>query len=895
MSDPFARLTTALAEQYVIEREAGVGGMATVFVARDVKHDRHVALKVLKPELAALLGVERFLSEIRVTAQLQHPHILPLFDSGQAGGLIYYVMPHVEGESLRQRLTREKQLPLETAIEITRAVASALDYAHRHGVIHRDIKPENILFQDGEAVVADFGIALALSAAGGSRLTETGLSLGTPQYMSPEQATGDRALDARSDIYSLASVLYEMLAGEPPHTGPTVQSVIAKVLTDRPRPLRALRDSVPAAVEAAVHKALAKVPADRFASAAEFAEALTSPAAMSVALEIPMVAGHRPRAPRVAVARWALVLIVVGAGVWGWLRPTAKPAAAPVVRFSLVFPPGFQPHDGRGSPVALSPDGSRIVYVGSDSMGGTWLFSRGFERLDPTVVPGTQGAAQPFFSPDGQWIGFWQDGRLRKVSLSGGAVATICEVPGVVGLFPSLEGATWGAGDVIVFGGSGSLYRVAAAGGKPEVVATPDTTRGQAYRWPDFLPDGRALLFTLADGSGPSLATLSLEDHRVRPLGQTGSSPHYAEGVVTFTQSDGTLFAAPFDLRRVRFSGPPEPVAEGVRVGAVLAAKLGVSRTGALAYLTGSTALRELVMVDRTGRQQVLPAPPDRYFAPRFSPDGRRVAVAVSHGTGGVLTGDIWVYELGARNLSRLTFDSINAFPEWMPGGRRVAFVRVFAVNREALFQIAADGSGVPETLLIRPQPVWEVQFTADGHTMVFRENHPRTGRDIWMAPLDHPQTATPLLRTPFEERGIALSPDSRWLAYASNETGGNEVYVRQLREGSARWRVSVRGGTEPRWGRAGRELFFRNGDSVYAVAMQLGADVRAGPPRLLFGGKYQTSVNASNVFYDVSPDGSRFLMVREVTSTGAEELTVVLHGLDQIGRQLTGEVPAAR
>jgi eukaryotic-like serine/threonine-protein kinase len=317
MSDPFARLTTALAEQYVIEREAGVGGMATVFVARDVKHDRLVALKVLKPELAALLGVERFLSEIRVTAHLQHPHILPLFDSGQAGALIYYVMPHVEGESLRQRLAREKQLPLDTAIEITRAVASALDYAHRHGVIHRDIKPENILFQDGQAVVADFGIALALSAAGGSRLTETGLSLGTPQYMSPEQATGDRALDARSDIYSLASVLYEMLAGEPPHTGPTVQSVIAKVLTDRPRLLRALRDSVPAAVETAVHKALAKVPADRFASAAEFADALTSPAAMSGALEIPMVADHQPRAPRVAVARWALVLLVVGAGAWG--------------------------------------------------------------------------------------------------------------------------------------------------------------------------------------------------------------------------------------------------------------------------------------------------------------------------------------------------------------------------------------------------------------------------------------------------------------------------------------------------------------------------------------------------------------------------------------------------
>src|SRR5437870_8109687 len=277
MADVRERLEGALAEQYAIERQLGAGGMATVYLARDLKHDRHVAVKVLRPELAAVLGIDRFLSEIRVTAHLQHPHILPLFDSGQAGGLIYYVMPYVEGESLRQRLEREKELPIEEALRVARGVASALDYAHRHGVIHRDIKPENILFQDGQAVVADFGIALALSAAAGSRLTETGLSLGTPQYMSPEQATGDRLIDARSDIYSLAAVLYEMLAGEPPHTGPTVQSVIAKVVTDRPRPLRQLRASVTPHVEAAVLKALAKVPADRFQTAAQFVDALARP------------------------------------------------------------------------------------------------------------------------------------------------------------------------------------------------------------------------------------------------------------------------------------------------------------------------------------------------------------------------------------------------------------------------------------------------------------------------------------------------------------------------------------------------------------------------------------------------------------------------------------------
>src|SRR5216110_1969425 len=343
MSDVLERLGAALAEHYAIERQVGAGGMATVYLARDLKHDRAVALKVLRPELAAVLGIERFLSEIRVTAHLQHPHILPLFDSGQAGGLIYYVMPHVEGESLRQRLEREKQLPIEEALMLAGGVASALDYAHRHGVNHRDIKPENVLFQDGQAVVADFGIALALSAAGGSRLTETGLSLGTPQYMSPEQATGDRLIDARSDIYSLASVLYEMLAGEPPHTGPTIQSVIAKVLTDRPRPLRALRDAVPPHVESAIQKALAKVPADRFASALQFAEALTPAGGVSEAVAAPAIGAPRLGTPRMVIASWTLAVLAIGAAAWGWLRSPSRPPAAPVVRFSLSFGIGFQP------------------------------------------------------------------------------------------------------------------------------------------------------------------------------------------------------------------------------------------------------------------------------------------------------------------------------------------------------------------------------------------------------------------------------------------------------------------------------------------------------------------------------------------------------------------------
>ncbi|MGE5099211.1 MAG: serine/threonine-protein kinase, partial [Deltaproteobacteria bacterium] len=337
LMDSVASLNSALAGRYAIEREVGAGGMATVYLARDLRHDRHVALKLLNPELGAVLGVERFLSEIKVTANLQHPNLLPLFDSGEAGGLLFYVMPFVEGESLRARLEREKQLPIDQAIHIAVAVAAALDYAHRHGVIHRDLKPENILLHEGEPLVADFGIALAVSNAGGGRITQTGLSLGTPQYMSPEQATGDRAIDGRTDIYSLGAVLYEMLSGEPPHTGATAQAIIARLMTEDPRPLTLIRRNVPAHVEAAVARALEKMPADRFTTAEQFREALTNPRSTSP-VTAAAARGRRPsRLARYApwvVAGVSLALVAILAAN----RPSAAPASRHLTRFTMRLP-----------------------------------------------------------------------------------------------------------------------------------------------------------------------------------------------------------------------------------------------------------------------------------------------------------------------------------------------------------------------------------------------------------------------------------------------------------------------------------------------------------------------------------------------------------------------------
>ncbi|HEY6061244.1 MAG TPA: serine/threonine-protein kinase, partial [Gemmatimonadales bacterium] len=396
------RLASALADRYRIERELGAGGMATVYLAQDLKHDRKVALKVLRPELAAVIGADRFLKEIKVTANLQHPHILGLIDSGEVDSLLYYVMPYVEGESLRERLTREKQLPVDDAVRITREVASALDYAHRHHVIHRDIKPENILLHEGQALVADFGIALAVSAAGGTRMTETGMSLGTPHYMSPEQAMGEREITARSDVYALGAVAYEMLLGEPPFTGPTAQSIVAKVLTEVPRPLLPQRHTIPPNVEAAVLQALEKLPADRFGTAAEFAAALTDPSRTGTAARtaVPAAPAQRTR-NRVLMMVGALAILAAGFALGGRLRP-ARPE--PVMRFSVTFPSGEAIQSVQTARVAISPDGSRLVYVGPDSGSGTQLWVRPMSSLNSRPLPGTGGAQAPFFNPEGTMV-----------------------------------------------------------------------------------------------------------------------------------------------------------------------------------------------------------------------------------------------------------------------------------------------------------------------------------------------------------------------------------------------------------------------------------------------------------------------------------------------------------
>ena len=551
------RLASALAERYRIERELGQGGMATVYLAQDLRHDRKVAVKVLRPELAAVIGAERFLTEIKTTANLQHPHILPLFDSGEAEGFLFYVMPFVVGETVRDRINREKQFPVADAVRIASEVASALDYAHRQGVIHRDIKPENILLHDGRALVADFGIALAASKAGGTRMTETGMSLGTPHYMSPEQAMGEREITARSDVYALGCVLYEMLTGDPPFTGSTAQAIVARVVTESPRSLTSQRHTIPPQVEAAVLTSLEKLPADRFATAAEFAAALGDPAFAARATAARTISGT---AVRVSTRTRTLLGILGAAAVlfatlaaWGWFRPTPP---APVIRYSMGLPSTQAMRQGiLGVNLAISPDGKRIVYIGPGE-GGDELWVRERDRLDATPLTGTVGATNPFFSPDGERIGYTVNGlQLKVVSVSGGPPITLSTLGGASG-----GGGAWGPDGWIYFDSPLGLSRVQADGGTPALFIPYDSAAGEiGHAWPSALPNGKGLLYRSRRNLDPTdfeIVAFDLKTHERHALTKGLLATYMSPGYLVYLRADGAVLAAPFDQSRLKVTGP---------------------------------------------------------------------------------------------------------------------------------------------------------------------------------------------------------------------------------------------------------------------------------------------------------------------------------------------------
>jgi tRNA A-37 threonylcarbamoyl transferase component Bud32 len=882
MTDTPSHLSTALADRYRIERELGQGGMATVYLAQDLRHDRKVAIKVLRPELSAVIGAERFLREIKTIATLQHPHILGLIDSGEVNGTAYYVMPFVEGESLRDRLQREKQLPIADAVRLATEVAAALDYAHRHGVIHRDIKPENILLHDGSALVADFGIALAVShAGGGSRMTETGMSLGTPHYMSPEQAMGEREITARSDIYALGCVLYEMLTAEPPFEGATAQAIVARVLTESPRSLRPQRKSIPPHVEAAVLTALEKLPADRFESARAFAEALGDPGYAGSpgtgTRVIASVGGAGPwthaRRRLVLGAAALLVALAVGlaAGWAAWRQPA--PAFPPsVLRYSVALTDTTALSEALGVPISYAADGSVFAY---SSRAGLML--RYADRLDPVPVPGGRRGTDPFFSPDGRWLGFRSGGAsLVKVPLGGGAPVTICDsCPGF--------NFGWGSDDTVRYhaapadnGNARVLMAISAQGGRPHEFARPDAASGEAFRAPVLLPGRRTVLFSLYQGTASRLAAIDLGTGAITRFDQAGFGPQWVVGgFVVLGNADGTLIALPFDPDRLRLTGPPVTIARDVSQPDAYSPRAAVSATGSIIYpRSGGGAARRLVLLSRSGQATPLTPDPKIFSSPRFSPDGRRIAIGIEDPA---MSGrDVWVLDVAQRVWSRLTTNGISNRPIWTPDGRRVVYS-----SNDDLWRIAADGSGRPDSLLVTAGSRWPWSVTPDGRTVVFQETG-GAADGIRALDFDSAPAARTIIPAAFGESVPAVSPDGHWLAYQSDQTGQMEVYVQSYPVPGARVPVSLQGGSEPVWAHNGRELFYRSGDSLMAAAVTLSPALAVAGRRRLFSGSFVRG----GVFreYDVAPDDQHFVMI----TGGAAQSTLI--GVENLFRRLEYE-----
>jgi serine/threonine-protein kinase len=886
------RLKEALKDRYVIQSELGEGGMATVYLAADVKHERNVALKVLKPELAAVVGADRFLAEIKTTANLQHPHILALYDSGEADGFLFYVMPYVEGETLQEKLQRERQLPVDEAILIASDMAEALDYAHRNGVIHRDIKPANVLMVEGRPVIADFGIALAVGSAGGARLTETGLSVGTPFYMSPEQATGDQVIGHQSDTYALGCVLYEMLIGEPPYVGATAQAVLGKIIQGGSVSATEHRKAIPAHVDAVIRKSLEKLPADRFASAAGFAGALREPSfrygAVGGASEGPS-RGWTPTTSAVAA------VAVLAVGVLGWVATRPEPPVH-VERF------GFSqvtPEQIPLAPIELGPEGTGMVYYGQrESTGGFQLWYRRYDDLQATPVPNSNGGFNPSISPDGSEVAFNQGDQIWVVPLGGGVSRLVADSaqccpswsPDGEWIYATLVG--------------NRVARVPRGGGAPEIVFD---AAGEAFvGWSRVTPSGRSLVYTLY-GNPIVNGAMDMETGERTVLTEGIMPKPTEEGYLVFSSIGGDILAAPFEEGPFRLTGPAVPLVEGVYLSGEGDPRMSLNAQGSLAYWEGEgNSGAELTWVTRDGVAS--PVDPGWTFNPgggnrgwSLSPDGRFVAVRIGTDAGN----DIWIKELDDGPLTRLTFwEGEDRDPVWLPDSRTVTFLSGMPVDGDTaassadlnLWRQVADGSRPAELVYNHFVGISEAVTSPDGTTAVVRSSGLESvdgGRDIFMVDLAGDGAAEPVLATPFDESAPKLSPDGRWIAYQSNESGQDEIYVRPFPETTdARIQVSAGGGLAPRWARDGSELFYLNAgrEMMGAEVSVVSGEFRVTSRERLFELSPGTLVGDRTTQYDVDAQG-RFLMLR--TATGSEDqvsrMVIVRNFMKEVESRLGG------
>jgi Tol biopolymer transport system component len=883
---------------YEVVAQIGAGGMGEVYQAHDTKLGRDVAIKVLPANFVNdPKRLSRFQREARMLAALNHPNIATIYGLEQTSGAACLVMELVPGETLADRV-KTGPLPIEEALKIGVQIAEALEAAHEKQIIHRDLKPANVkVTPEGKVKVLDFGLAKAFegdSASGDMSNSPTlshaatiqGVILGTAGYMSPEQARG-KAIDKRTDIWAFGCVLYELLTGKQAFHGETFTDITAKILTGVPD-WQALPAEIPEQIRQLLRRCLQKDKALRLRDAGdahiEIEEALASPVTAD------LITGASTKGIRALGRREVIIGVgtllsgVAIGGVAVWNLKTA-PASAPqlVTRTVINLPPGQQMAGMENGPaVALSPDGTRLAYIARQN-GTQQLYLRAMNSLEAKPIPGTDGAFNPFFSPDGLWLGFFAGQKVKKISVNGGAPLTIGDAS-----FP--HGASWSSLGVIAFSPSigSSLKQVPDGGGTPQLLTR--LQKGEVnQRWPEFLPDAKAVLFTgaptNASWNNAEVAVQSVRTGERRNLIQGATHPRYApSGHLVFAQ-EGSLMAVSFDPGGLAITGAAVPILEGVLQSLSSgAAQYSFSATGSLVYVSGGVQAdqRRLVWVTRNGTEQPVAAPARAYVYPRLSPDGQRVGAGV--------TGEetqIWLYDFSRETLTRITFGgSVNQALDWTPDGKRIAVQS----NREGTLNIfwqLADGSGGLEHLVTSEYDNFPMSWSPDGQVLAFGEVNPTTGYDIWMLRLSD-RKAQPFLRTTFNESSARFSPDGRWLAYISDESGRFEIYVQPYPGPGGKWQVSTEGGTEPVWNRNGRELFYRSGDKMMAVDITTQPAFASGKPRMLFEGQYSPAPGTATN-YDVSSDGQRFLMIKpnEAGEAAPTQINVVLNWFEELKQKV--------
>jgi len=856
--------------------------MGEVYRARDTRLERDVAIKVLPAHLSSSEEMrQRFEREAKAISQLSHAHICALYDVGSQDGVEYLVMELLDGETLATRILKGA-LPLDQTLSYGIQIADALDKAHRQGIVHRDLKPGNIMLTKSGVKLLDFGLAKAMAPATQTsgltslptiatpqNLTQTGTILGTFQYMAPEQLEGAEA-DARSDIFALGAVLYEMATSQKAFHGKSQAALIGSILKEEPPPVSTVAPMTPPALDRVIKTCLAKDPENRFQTAHDVKLQLQwiAEGGSQAGLPAPVVARRKNReklAWGVAAAA-ALAAAVLGVGF-------ARRAPSPrrMVRFEIATAEGLTNVD---TP-RVSPDGRYIAFNATDSTGKSRVYVRSLSSVEARPLEGTEGTTRPFWSPDSRFLGFFAEGKLKKIEVTGGPAQKICDAP------TGADGS-WSPEGVILFDGrpNDPIYRVPSAGGTPVVAVRAEPSRKEVTSaWPEFLPDGRHFLY-MATGQKP-------EDnmYRVGLLGSAESKPVApAQTLVTYAPPgyllfvrDKTLVVQPFDAKALKTTGEPMPLAEHIGTDSVGLARFSVSREGTLAYRTGETGDR-LVWVDRTGREVEAVGDPGEFHNPALSPSGDRLAFDLNDPRTG--KADIWVRDLKRGVSSRLTFGKGDAFaPVWSPDGRTLVFTEV-----HDLFEKSADGLG-EEKLLVKSDDLKIANdWSRDGRTLVFSDRAKETGFDIWTLAMSGEPTPVPFLKTPFAELQAAFSPDGRFLAYQSNESGRAEVYIQSFPGPGGKWQISTAGGVEPHWGADGKQLYYRAPDQkVMAVEIQTSGSFSAGVPQVLFLGRFDTT--AARTRYIPAADGKRFLTVAPLGREAMTPTTVVLNWSADLAR----------